>query len=170
MLLAMSIGTTLRCGGKAEPTVFLRREMCKREKELAERKLEMMRREVLLLRETRANYGNNAEPMMEQHGRERVNLSELKELINIFDGSDGEYANWEKQIKFVKSTYTLTDEKTKILISARMKGKALEWFHSKPENLELSLDNILRNMKGMFDHKPRILRKQFEERAWKFSE
>ena len=71
----------------------------------------------------------------------------------------------------MKSAYTLTDKKTKVLISTKMKEKTLEWFHSKPDHLELSLDDLLKNMKKMFDHKPRklVLRKKFEERAWKHS-
>lgn len=155
-------------------SAFLLREigLYKREKELAERELEVTRRELQFLRETGVSYGSNTGTAVEQNSRDKVNLSEIKELINTFDGSADEYANWEKQIKIVKGAYALTDEKTKVLISARMKGKALEWFHSKPENLELSLDDLFRSMKGMFDHKPRklTLRRQFEERAWKYSE
>ena len=59
-----------------------------------------------------------------------------------------------------------------MLLSARLKGKALEWFHSQPENLESSLEDLLKEMKVMFDHKPRklALRKLFEGHYWKHGE
>lgn len=152
----------------------LHREMdlCRREKELAEREVALLRQEMELMR---AGLQDREPPVNAEHrqaNREKTSLSELKELVSVFDGAEGEYANWEKQIKFVKNAYALSDEKTKILISARLKGKALEWFHSRPENLESTLDDFCESMKGMFDHKPRklVLRKRFEERDWKYSE
>lgn len=61
---------------------------------------------------------------------------------------------------------------TKILIGTRLKGKALTWFHSRPEYHELSVDEILVEMKKMFDNRQSKLKrkKQFEERTWKSGE
>lgn len=49
----------------------------------------------------------------------------------------------------------------------RLKGKALTWFHSRPEYLELNVDEILVEMKKMFDIRQSKLKrkKQFEERT-----
>ncbi|XP_015433583.1 PREDICTED: uncharacterized protein LOC107189537 [Dufourea novaeangliae] len=138
-------------------------ELCRRERAVAERELELVRRRVDDLGE-----GPNRRNEQAADGRDKVALSELTELIGVFDGSEGEFANWEKRIRFVKNTYSLTEEKTKVLMSAKMKGKALEWFHSRPEILELTLNDLFNKMKGMFDHRPRklALRKQFEDRMW----
>ena len=117
---------------KTEELMRQKMELYRREKEVAELELSVMRQQLQNLRST--NNTGNLETSSVQNTRDRVNLSELKELINIFDGSDGEYANWEKQIKYVKSTYNLSEEKTKVVLSARLKGKALEWFHSQPQS------------------------------------
>ena len=154
-------------------TELLQREMelITREKAIAEKELENARQQIQQLRTQHAQSGNRVNNAQESTDQ-RVNLNELKELLNCFDGADGDYDNWEKQIKFVKTTYGLSEGKTKILISTRMKGKALEWFHSKPDHLEISLDELFGKMKAMFDHRPSklVLRKHFEERMWKYSE
>lgn len=68
--------------------------------------------------------------------------------------------------------YRLSDECAKILIGMRLKGKAAEWLHSKPQHSELSVDDLLSEMREMYDHRPSkiLLRKQFEERVWKMEE
>ena len=147
-------------------------ELCRREKEVAELELSLMRQQFNNLR--LANNQQNTIDFNVQNNRERerVNLSELKDLENIFDDSDGNYASWEKQVKYVKTVYNLSEGKTKALLSARLKGKALEWFHSQPENLKSSLEDHLKEMKVMFNYKPRKLasRKLFEGRYWKHGE
>ncbi|EFN85579.1 hypothetical protein EAI_05628 [Harpegnathos saltator] len=84
---------------------LLRREMglIRREKELIERELAMMRRDLQRMRETPPEVNNLQETGNGYGNRERVHLNELKELISSYDGKDGDYANWEKQVKFVKN-------------------------------------------------------------------
>jgi len=66
-------------------------------------------------------------------------------------------------------TYQLDTYNTRILLGMRLKGRALEWFHSRPEHLELSVEEILAKKKKIFDYRQSKLkrRKQFEERMWK---
>lgn len=54
----------------------------------------------------------------------------------------------------------------------RLKGKVLEWLHSKPELVEITVEALLCEIKTMFDHRPSriVLRKKFEERMWKKGE
>lgn len=57
----------------------------------------------------------------------------------------------------------------RILIGARLKGKAAEWFRSKSEHLEMTTNDLLVEMKAMFDYRPNRLvkKKEFKERVWK---
>lgn len=68
--------------------------------------------------------------------------------------------------------YQLDANNTKILIGMKLRGKALTWFHSRSEHLELGVDKILVEMKKMFNSRQNKLkrRKQFEERTWKTGE
>ena len=68
--------------------------------------------------------------------------------------------------------YNLDDNATKVLISSRLKGRALNWFHSKVEHLAWSIPDLLRDMQQMFDFRPAklTLRKEFEARMWQFGE
>lgn len=72
----------------------------------------------------------------------------------------------------LKRTYQLNDEHAKVLIGMRLKGKALDWLHSKLEFIEISLEALLLELKSMFHHRPSrmMLRRKFEERQWKKGE
>lgn len=102
----------------------------------------------------------------------RVNMSAIAELLATFDGTTGNYETWEKQLRLLKRTYRVDDEHMKILVSMRLKGRALEWLHSKPELIEVSVEALLYELRAMFDHRPSkvSLRKKFEERVWKKGE
>lgn len=96
----------------------------------------------------------------------RVSINAIADLLGSFDGNIGSYKNWKEQLKLLRATYRLTDEHVKILIGMRLKGKASEWLHSKPEHIKLPEDSLLDEMQEMYDHRPSkiILRKRFEER------
>lgn len=59
-----------------------------------------------------------------------------------------------------------------MLISARLKGRALSWFHSRAEYLTLNIKELLEKMEQMFDLRPGklALRKEFESRVWEGGE
>ncbi|KMQ88339.1 hypothetical protein RF55_12198 [Lasius niger] len=67
---------------------------------------------------------------------------------------------------------SLQENMIKILIGSRLKGKAAEWFRSKPEHIEMSADDLLLAMEAMFNHRPNKLarKKEFEGRIWKRGE
>lgn len=69
-------------------------------------------------------------------------------------------------------THKLDDNSTRVLISSRLREKALSWFHSKPNNLKLNVIQLLERMKEMFDLRPNklALRKSFEGRIWQSKE
>lgn len=58
------------------------------------------------------------------------------------------------------------------MIGSKLKGKASAWFHSRPEHLELNSENLMIEIKSMFDHRTSklTLRKEFEDRKWKNTE
>ncbi|XP_076627732.1 uncharacterized protein LOC143344962 [Colletes latitarsis] len=62
----------------------------------------------------------------------------------------------------------LEDDTARILIVSKLRGKALDWFHSRPEYMELSIEILLRKMESMFHQRMNRLaaRRQFEARAW----
>lgn len=72
----------------------------------------------------------------------------------------------------LKATYALSDGMTKILIGSRLKGKALDWFHSKPEYIEETVPELLSELRTMFHHQPSKMerRKLFESRLWRRGE
>lgn len=103
---------------------------------------------------------------------QRINVTSIAELLNTFDGTPRDYEAWEGQIKLLKEAYRLEDDMAKILVGMRLKGRASEWFHSKSEHIQLSFDELLRELSRMFRFKQSkiTLRKTFEERKWKQSE
>lgn len=150
-------------------------DMYRRERELTERELQIMRREIELLRETQQlNVTNRGviEGESVSCTVAKASISAIADLLSPFDGSIGNYENWEMQLKLLKKTYRLSDDYVKILIGMRLKGKASEWFQSKAEYIELSVDDLLVELREMYDHRPSKvkLRKQFEARVWKSSE
>lgn len=103
---------------------------------------------------------------------QRINLTSIAELLKTFDGTPRDYEAWEGQIKLLREVYHLDDNTAKILVGMRLKGRAYEWFHSKPEYLRLSFDELLRKLRRMFQFQQSkvTLRKKFEERSWNKAE
>ena len=58
----------------------------------------------------------------------------------MFDYVESNLDEWERQVKLLKTAYKLVDDVTRVLICSRLKGKALSWFHSRPEHIEMSTD------------------------------
>lgn len=102
----------------------------------------------------------------------RVNVATIAELLNYFDGKSELFETWERQVIFLKNTYRLSDDLTKIMIGTRLKGKALSWFHSRSEHVTMPVNELLWHLKEMFHRRPgkMLLRKQFEQRMWKREE
>lgn len=72
----------------------------------------------------------------------------------------------------MKTTYQLSDDIVKVMIGLRLKGKALEWLHSKSEHIGMPIDRLFEEMRRMFWHRKNKLelRKKFESRVWRKDE
>lgn len=99
-------------------------------------------------------------------------MTAIAELLALFNGKSGDYEVWERQAKFLKTAHRLGDDTTKIMIGMRLKGKALDWMHSKPEHITMTTDELFEEMRGMFwlRQNKLTLRKAFENRVWKEDE
>lgn len=93
----------------------------------------------------------------------------MSEFSSEFNGSESTFQNWERQLRLLIVTYKLDANNAQVLIGMRLKGKASEWLHSRPKHIELSVKNLLAEMKKMFDHRESKLkhRKQFEQQVSK---
>jgi len=151
------------------------REQRPRDAHILEMELEILKREVELLKTYSRTAVRVSDTQMDTEIRPiqpRINISAIAELLTTFDGTTGNFETWERQLRLLKQTYRLNDEHARILVGMRLRGKALEWLHSKAELVEISVEALLGELKIMFDHRPSkvILRKKFEERVWKKGE
>ncbi|XP_020296762.1 uncharacterized protein LOC109861499 [Pseudomyrmex gracilis] len=162
-----------------EESTLLRREMevYWREKELLERELQLARREIDLMRMTQNARTNGHDfgavsPSVSHASVGRPSLNIVADSLSHFDGSNNLYEAWEKRVKSLRNAYELTDDLTRLMIGARLKGKAQEWFHSDPSYSDLPVDELLNEMRAMFFHEPSRIqtRKQFEQRMWQRGE
>lgn len=64
----------------------------------------------------------------------------------------------------VKQMYQLNNNMTKLLLGTKLTGDAAEWFHSVPEHLSMTIDELLRRMEAMYDQREKklTLRREFE--------
>jgi len=152
-------------------------ELYRREKEVTERELELARREIEMMRNqlrecaiTNENFNDNI--TRTRSVQPRVNITAIADLLSHFDGKSANYNTWESQIRLLKTTYQLEDDAARLLIGMRLKDKALEWLHSKPEYVAMPFDVLLGELRAMFQHRrSRVTtRKIFEERIWRKDE
>lgn len=167
-----------------DPDVLRREiELCRKEKELAERELELTRRELELLRQSQVR-DNAIDGEIRQRdvdgdsdtrtrcAHARVNVTAITDLLSHFDGKSATYDIWEKQVRLLRATYRLEDDAARLVIGMLLKGKALEWLHSKPEYIGMPFDVLLNELRSTFQHRQTrvTMRKRFEERTWKKDE
>jgi len=153
--------------GMSSHNVSYELELLRRERLLLQREIDIIRQENERLK--------NASPQAREVDQSRspsMNIKVISELLNEYSRADQDFIKWETQIHLLKDTYALSDNLVKILIGLRLKGKALAWFHSKPELLSMAASDILHELKVMYNHRPSKidLRKQFEARTWQSGE
>lgn len=138
------------------------RELWERERRLLERELEILRCSSATTVTTIGSGGASIDG----------GVRGVKELLPEFDGTDNAFWKWRQQLQLIRHTYHLDENSTRILISSRLRGRALAWFHSRAEYLTLSVEELLQEMARMFDLRPGklALRKEFESRVWKGGE
>lgn len=102
----------------------------------------------------------------------KINVTALADLLCDYKGRAEDFEIWERQVRFLRTAYKLDDNLTKVLIGTKLKGRASDWFHSKPEYIALTSDELLDELRSMFCHKPNkiTLRRRFEARTWKKGE
>lgn len=144
-----------------EELSLLRREceIMVRERQLLQRELELMRGSPVLT--------TNGSVISAFGG-----VRGIKELLPEFDATDGTFWKWKQQLELLTRTYQLDENSVRVLISSRLRGRALSWFYSKPEYITIRSEDLLREMESMFDLRPgRLsLRREFESRIWRTDE
>lgn len=143
--------STLKVPRVSEAGMLREIDIIRREKELLERELALARRKAKFLRERerererfetaerrmdRAEVRREAIPAETIKTTVRPSITAIAELLAHFDGVSDSWEVWKKQVRLLASTYHLRDKMVRILIGARLKGKAAEWFRSKSEQLE----------------------------------
>ncbi|XP_055908998.1 uncharacterized protein LOC129943517 [Eupeodes corollae] len=100
------------------------------------------------------------------------NINMVKELLSDYAGEGDNFSLWQSQIKNIQSSYNLDNNNMRALIAAKLKGKALQWLHSKPDIATISIDSMLEEMRTLFDNRTSKLeiRRKFESRKWLSSE
>lgn len=141
-------------------------ELLRKERDLAERENELLRRELELARMTPPRGGSAL-------SRAEVRKwQDLKDLIGEFSGNDLDYDCWEKQAKTLLASYDLDDHKAKALVCSKLSSKALKWYHSRIDCIELSSDDLFRELRRMYGQQadPLMLRRKLEARTWNAGE
>lgn len=92
----------------------------------------------------------------------------MLELVGFFDGSADTFRKWEQQVHQLCAIYHLDDDRAKLLVSNKLKGKAKSWFQAE-NTIAMTLDEIMDSFRKMYDHRPlRVaIRKKFEAKEWK---
>jgi len=139
-------------------------ELLRRERELMQQEIALLRREV----NAESNVRVMTSSISSQASTTRPQPKAMSELLSEFSGAEDTFWTWRKQFDLIRETYQLDDGIARILISMRLKQKALQWFHSRPEHLEITVDELIERMRSIFDHRPAKmdLRKKFEKRVW----
>lgn len=101
---------------------LIRREnkFLKRERALLQRELEITRQQ------STESRGSARSSVREGRPTGNENIRVIRDLLSEFDGSEGMFWKWEQQIRLLKITYALDDGATRILMSSKLKGRALE--------------------------------------------
>ncbi|XP_076398246.1 FU domain-containing protein T48 isoform X3 [Megachile rotundata] len=138
------------------------------EMDLMRRERELMQRELKLLQLENDALRRPTGPIQEPERRSTRDIREVGELLPEFSGMEQSFQNWKTQLNLLVATYNLDDSSSRILIGSKLKGKALSWFQSRTEHLQVSTEELLSRMETMFDYRESRLevRRKFELRKW----
>lgn len=76
----------------------------------------------------------------------KINVAAIADLLSYFDGKSTNYDIWEKQIRLLKAIYQLEDDSARLVIGMRLRSRALEWLHSRPEYVGMPFDLLLNEL------------------------
>ncbi|XP_011160095.1 uncharacterized protein LOC105196067 isoform X2 [Solenopsis invicta] len=139
-----------------------------RELELLRQERELLRKEIQILKRQRTSYLEDSTIAMQS--TIGLNIKMVSELLPEFSDETGDFRTWRQHLDLLRKTYQLEDSAIKILLSLRLKGKALKWFYAKEKHLEIA--EFLDSMSSSIDHRPSQLTlwKRFENRLWQKNE
>ncbi|XP_025269948.1 uncharacterized protein LOC112639607 [Camponotus floridanus] len=115
-------------------------EFERRENELLRRELEIARRENEQLRRATCSRGGT---------QNREHYRYVGTSGRFFDGSAGTFRKWEQQVRQLCTTYRLDDDRAKLLVSNKIKGKAKSWFQTE-NTIAMTLDEIMNDFQKMY--------------------
>ena len=93
-------------------------DFLRRERKLLLRELDLARRQNDLLRSS-----PRVEP--EQRQPRSVHINTVKDLLGDFKGNNVDFRKWQEQFKLLCEVYNLNDNHARLLLGAKLKGKAL---------------------------------------------
>lgn len=130
----------------------------------AERKKELLQREIQLLQPGKEL---SATPQSDFSLNSTVNVRTIADLLNEFSGENDNFSNWKRQAELLQHTYHLYENSMRILISLKLRGKTLKWFHSTSDHLKIPISTHFDNIQRLFGYKPNrlALRREFEKRV-----
>lgn len=145
-------------------------ETVRRERDLLRREIESLRLE--RNHAVRTERSAVSSPNVSYPSVPRPSLTALSDLLSDFYGEEDTFERWQKQFDLVRTTYQLDDNMARILVGMKTKDRASQWFHSRPEHLQMPIDELMRKMNDTFNFRPAKVdrRRQFERRIWRSDE
>jgi len=86
-----------------------------------------------------------------------------------------DFERWKTRINLLRATYELDENISMILIGSKLRGKALDWYHSRADYLAMGVDELLYikrdaiHIRAAYRIGVRV-RKKFEARKWQRNE
>ena len=130
-------GRIVAANGAGENDLLVRElALLRRERDVASRALELLRRE-----RSTASVDSGITDETRSFASTTMNIRSLKDLMSDFDGDGKLFTTWKQQFVLLKNSYRLDHETAQVLMSTKLKGRALTWFHSKPEHLTMTMSD-----------------------------
>ena len=103
--------------------------MLRKEREWAEREVQLLRREVEMMREMQrlsmgGQLSQNSVSQVERYAPVVVNEA-IKAMLDYFDGNGGALDTWVRQLALLRMTYQLDSGAAKMLAVSRLRGQAV---------------------------------------------
>lgn len=136
--------TNIQNNVEKETTVLPCTDYTQKEVELLRKEIELLNREKQLLE--KENSISKVKPVSES-----LSKHNLIDMINNFSREEENFIVRQEQINNVKKIYKITDEEMKVIVIGKLKNKALRWFHSSAQHIEMSLNELMSNLKSIFD-------------------
>ncbi|XP_046144395.1 uncharacterized protein K02A2.6-like [Osmia bicornis bicornis] len=137
-------------------------KLLRRGRDVAERENQLLRRELEMLR-----FMPRENSLTPTHSSS-MKWKDVKEMIGNYDGNSHDHNIWEKQLRQLISSYALDNCAAKALLCSKLSGKALKWYHSRSDCIEMNHEQLLTEIKKMFGQRVNslTLRREFEARKW----